>query len=536
MTVLTEVVVTGPLTADARAVLASSIAQAGGAVRLRISSTGFPVEEVGNAGAVSQMSDLCGIVAGCPASVAVLTGRTEGAALELALAAGLRVAEAGALLRFTDLSFGLVPASGGTQRLPRLVGGADALRLLVGGADVTAAEALAIGLVDHVTEDDPLALAHTLSPDPLPRKGLRDGRGYLAALAVARQGDISGAAARMVDCVEMALMLPLEQGLAYERVCFDDLAAGEVSKGLRHAAAVFAQAAGGEGASVARVGIWGAGPAAVDLALGALRAGLVVQLAAAEREAVVRALADVAERQEASVQAGTLETAGRDDEWARLLPQVGTSGLAGVDLSLLTEPVDLDGPRIAIGIAPEGGAIGLSRFDGLAELHAAGASAPDVAAAAGFARAMGWQPVISGSGGSVALRLASALSDAVLWAEGRGITRADIARSISAQGIAGEGVSQGGEPDEVALRCLAALANAGARAIEAGEAPSAAHVDAVAIAAGLMARWTGGPMHQANRRGLLVLRRDLRLWQADDVALWLPAPLINRLVAEGRGF
>ena len=60
-------------------------------------------------------------------------------------------------------------------------------------------------------------------------------------------GDGAGeAAARMVDCVEMAVMLPLEQGLAFERVCFGDLAAGEESLGLRHAAEAFGQVAFGQ--------------------------------------------------------------------------------------------------------------------------------------------------------------------------------------------------------------------------------------------------------------------------------------------------
>ena len=43
------------------------------------------------------------------------------------------------------------------------------------------------------------------------------------------------------------------------------------------------------------------------------------------------------------------------------------------------------------------------------------------------------------------------------------------------------------------------------------DSKSLAQIDAIAIAAGIVARWTGGPMHQANRRGLLLLRRDLRL-------------------------
>jgi 3-hydroxyacyl-CoA dehydrogenase len=47
-------------------------------------------------------------------------------------------------------------------------------------------------------------------------------------------------------------------------------------------------------------------------------------------------------------------------------------------------------------------------------------------------------------------------------------------------------------------------------------------------------RWHCGPMHHAGTRGLMVLRRDLRSYAADDPALWAPQPLIDRLIAEGR--
>ena len=61
-------------------------------------------------------------------------------------------------------------------------------------------------------------------------------------------------------------------------------------------------------------------------------------------------------------------------------------------------------------------------------------------------------------------------------------------------------------------------------------------VDAVAIASGIVARWTGGPMHQADQRGLLVLRRDLKVWAAEAPALYAPSPLWDVMIGEGRSF
>jgi len=49
-----------------------------------------------------------------------------------------------------------------------------------------------------------------------------------------------------------------------------------------------------------------------------------------------------------------------------------------------------------------------------------------------------------------------------------------------------------------------------------------------------VARWTGGPMHQADQRGLMVVRRDLRVWAADAPRLYAPSPLFDRWIGDGR--
>lgn len=535
MGVLTVIEISGELDAVQRKTVAAHVEGAAGGILLRIQPTDLPKADLGQGAAASELAALCRRIETHPAPVvAILSGPIRGAGFELALAASARVATHDADFSFDDAGIGLVPPAGATQRLPRLVGGAEALRLLQGGV-ADAPTALATGLVDALGAGDGTAEAVKLVAIQPERKGLRDGRSYLAAVAAARSAARTPVAARITDCVEAALMLPLEQGLSFERVCFDDLCASDGTQGLIHARRAFAVAAGRDGTPVERIGIWGAGERAVAIAQAALRAGLVVQFAAAEREAVVKALADIAGGQEADVQSGALAPDAREAEWARLLPQVGVEGLAGVDLTVLTEAAHPVGPCLAYGPAianvPQ-----LTLFDTLAEISAQGAAPDHLSRAVGFARALGWVPVVTATGGPVSLRLATALAESVAWAEAQGYERSLVAQSLAAQGIAGEGKGQATAPDEIALRCLAALANAGAGLLAEGAVPSATHIDAVALAAGLMARWTGGPMYQASRRGLLVLRRDLRLWAADDPALWSPAALIDDLVSEGRGF
>jgi len=85
--------------------------------------------------------------------IAALNGVALGGGLELALACHLRVAAPQARLGQPEINLGLIPAWGGTQRLPRLIGQARALELILTGDAVTAEQALAIGLVNAVSGD-----------------------------------------------------------------------------------------------------------------------------------------------------------------------------------------------------------------------------------------------------------------------------------------------------------------------------------------------------------------------------------------------
>jgi enoyl-CoA hydratase len=86
--------------------------------------------------------------------IAAVTGYALGGGLELALACDLRVAAESARLGFPEISLGIFPGGGGTQRATRLVGPAKAKELMWSGRHVPADEALAIGLVDRVVPAD----------------------------------------------------------------------------------------------------------------------------------------------------------------------------------------------------------------------------------------------------------------------------------------------------------------------------------------------------------------------------------------------
>jgi enoyl-CoA hydratase len=132
--------------------------------------------------------DLMNSLAALPfPTIAAINGYALGGGLELALAADLRVAAAGAKLGLPEVQLGLIPGYGGTQRLPRLIGVGRALDLILTGRHVGAEEALSLGLVNRVAEDA-LASARELARACLDNAPIALG---LAKEAVARGLDVT---------------------------------------------------------------------------------------------------------------------------------------------------------------------------------------------------------------------------------------------------------------------------------------------------------------------------------------------------------
>lgn len=104
--------------------------------------------------------------------IAALHGYCLGGGLEIALACDIRMAAPGTVLGLPETGLGLIPGGGGTQRLPRLIGAGRALDLILSGDRVSAADALAMGLVTRLSAsreslvDEALALAERIGARP----------------------------------------------------------------------------------------------------------------------------------------------------------------------------------------------------------------------------------------------------------------------------------------------------------------------------------------------------------------------------------
>lgn len=128
--------------------------------------------------------------------IAAINGFALGGGLELALACDLRFASKTAKLGLPEVSLGIIPGYGGTQRLPRLVGSGAALQLILTGDPVTADEALRIGLVNGVCEPAELLTTCKAVAAKIVSRGAQ-------ALALAKQAVRRGAQMSMADGLEL---------------------------------------------------------------------------------------------------------------------------------------------------------------------------------------------------------------------------------------------------------------------------------------------------------------------------------------------
>jgi enoyl-CoA hydratase/carnithine racemase len=132
--------------------------------------------------------------------IAAINGHCVGGGLEIALAADLRVARAGAgKVGLPEVALGVLPGTGGTQRLTRVLGKAKAMELMITGATMSVDEAAALGLVTQVI----------------------DGDFWPKVMELARSFTPPARAARAVGHIKRAVQtggeVPLEAGLALER-------------------------------------------------------------------------------------------------------------------------------------------------------------------------------------------------------------------------------------------------------------------------------------------------------------------------------
>ncbi|WP_274631030.1 3-hydroxyacyl-CoA dehydrogenase NAD-binding domain-containing protein [Arvimicrobium flavum] len=314
----------------------------------RAFSAGADIREFGKPPVDPKLPDVCNRIEACAKPVvAVVHGPTFGGGLEVALAAHARVGLAGARVGLPEVTLGLLPGAGGTQRLPRLIPLEAAIEIISSGRQVPAEEAQSLGILDRLSQAEPrqaaLDAARAVLDGSLPTRRTGD-------IAVAIDpATIASAAARLqkkrpalaapIKAVEAISYAghPIGEGLKAERALFLELMDGPDRQGLIHAfnaerAVKRIPEAGAAPRPVASAGVIGGGTMGVGIATALLQAGIKTTLVETSAEGAERARAKVIGNLDGAVKRGKLAAEQRDRLVAAFDTTTELEKLAAVDL------------------------------------------------------------------------------------------------------------------------------------------------------------------------------------------------------------
>ena len=260
--------------------------------------------------------------------IAAIGGQALGGGLEIALGCHYRIAAPGARLGLPEVTLGIVPGAGGTQRLPRLIDPIAAAAMVSSGKPVTAAKALASGLVDRIAQEGDLIAEAVqfarevaqadLAPRRLSGRNIADPAAHAEAferLAASTRRQARGAQAPIaaLELVKLAVTMPFTEGTARERETFLRLRAGNEAKALRHI--FFAERAAakppadiGEASAraVSRIGVIGAGTMGTGIAMSFADGGFPVTIVETTTEALAKGMERISQGYQSSIEKGRI--------------------------------------------------------------------------------------------------------------------------------------------------------------------------------------------------------------------------------------
>jgi 3-hydroxyacyl-CoA dehydrogenase len=260
--------------------------------------------------------------------VVAMHGAVLGGGLELALACHYRLAAADARLGLPEVTLGIIPGAGGTQRLPRLIGVEKSLDLILSAKPVSAQEARALGIIDAVIDGDLLEgalqytrelLASGAGSRPTSRRTVDPSTAtdeIFARMRARAEREFANRVAGFtaIEAVQASVSLPLAEGLLFEEKLANRSKDTPESRGAIHM--FFAEResrrvrdlpAGTAARPVRAAGIVGSGTMGGGIAMCFANAGVPVVLVDADEAALKRGLATIARNYDSMVKRGRID-------------------------------------------------------------------------------------------------------------------------------------------------------------------------------------------------------------------------------------
>lgn len=480
------------------------------------------------------LPDVIRAIETCPVPwIAALHGSVFGGGLEIALGCAWRVAVCDARFALPEVTLGIVPGAGGTQRLPRLVGVAMAIDMTTSGRPVMADVFNAADGLDAILPDledvTLIAFAETLGPRPEPVSARRvdtPDDAWWAEKARDVHAHAAGAAAPMenLTLIARATQATFDRGQPEERARHLALRVSDQSRALRHI--FFAERQAARSPALA-----GQTPPQISgvtlLGVGNLADRLKAEVTAA-RLAIVSTRGDGPQSDICILtQTKTLLHPKPESD----IPLV-IAFETGADIPAHPQ-ITPYAPTVNLGF-------GRARAATLVEIMTHDATPPTtVAASLALVRRLGHVPVFTqGADDFVSVRLCKALCQHAANLSLRGISARQLATSWASFGgtetpfgptdegpIPGENKTVD-DPQMQGL--LAVLVNAGALAVEDGCVQNPASIDVIAVAGCGFPRWRGGPMHYANTLGIDCVSDWMQGVMTDWPGKWRLSTLLRR--------
>src|SRR5438876_771166 len=484
--------------------------------------------------------------------ISAIHGTALGGGLEVTLACHYRVGVKGARFGLPEVKLGILPGAGGTQRLPRVVGVEKGLQMMVSGDPIGADEALRVGLIDATVDGDlaaaGVAFAEKVLDEKRPLKKIRDLTDKIAVArdkpqifaefrkSVARQPRGFRAPERIVKAVEAAVSLPFDQGIKRERELFVELLNSPESKAQRYfffaereAAKIPDVPADTPAREIKKAAVIGAGTMGGGIAMNFANAGIPVTVVEVAPEALDRGLGIVRKNYEATAARGRLTPADVDKRMGLIH---GTTDWGAVgDADIIIEAVFEEMP-----VKKEV----FAKLDGLAK--------PDAVLATNTSTLdVGWR-IRKGRG--VKAPVADRICELGRFGQKTGagyfkyekgdrtpIPDLEVEKIIvdvaTSMGITRRAISD----EEILQRLLYPMVNEGAKILDEKIAIRPSDIDVIWVYGYGWPVYRGGPMFWADSIGLRALRdRLLEFKKQSGDAFWTPAPLLDRLANEGKGF
>ena len=288
--------------------------------------------------------------------VAAIHGYALGGGLEIALASNYRIAVPSAKVGLPEVLIGILPGSGGTQRLPRLIGPKAAMEMIVSGRHVPAEEAHRLGIIDELVQEGgdlrqaAIAMARRVADmRPLPRIRDRDDKlaeakadpGIFDGMrkSIARRARNQKAPYNCIAAVEAACSMPFDDGIRRERELFDELENSAEARALRYA--FFAEREVAKLPDIPRdtplrpirtAAIVGAGTMGGGISMSFAEFGFPVKLLEASQEALDRGIARIRANYETSVKRGSLTEAEMNRRMALIEPVTSYDDIGQCDV------------------------------------------------------------------------------------------------------------------------------------------------------------------------------------------------------------